>query len=356
MAAAMPLQLTLPHPIEWRYKLRHFLLIVAFALVIAALQVGFQPDTPWKPNLAYSLAISLCCWVMIDFGRHLFRSSAETGWPQGWESLLLIVGGLVIGYLVGTTLGDRICRVFGWYATPHLSSDRHWRNTILTSAIAGVVGSYYFYAQGRSSYLVRKMAEAQRHASEARLKLLETQLEPHMLFNTLANLRALIALDPVRAQQMLDHMIAYLRATLDASRSPTHTLQAEFDRLRDYLELMAIRMGPRLAFTLDLPVDLAAERVPTLLLQPLVENSIQHGLEPKVEGGRIEVSARSEGGRLVLDVRDTGVGEAAGSSGREGFGLAQVRERLASLHAERASITFKRDGGGAHTRITLPAA
>src|SRR5258706_5522010 len=141
--------------------------------------------------------------------------------------------------------------------------------------MAGIAGSYYFYSINKSAYLQRKMAEAHKHASEARLKLLETQLEPHMLFNTLANLRALIAVDPQRAQTMLDHMISYLRATLSASRTATHSLQAEFERLRDYLELMTIRMGPRLAYSLELPPDLAQHPVPALLLQPLVENSIQ---------------------------------------------------------------------------------
>ena len=357
MAATMSLQQPLRHPIDWSEKLRHFLLLLAFSLVVSALQVGFQPQLPYQPVLVYSLLIGLCCWAFIDFGRHLFASSAETGWPRGWDKLWLVAGGLVLGYVAGFTLADRVCRAFGWTGASHsLSNPSHWRHSILISAVAGIVASYWFYAQGRSSYLERKMAEAQRHASEARLKLLETQLEPHMLFNTLANLRALIAVDPARAQVMLDHMIAYLRATLDASRSTTHTLQEEFERLRDYLELMAIRMGPRLAFSIDVPPQLATARVPTLLLQPIVENSIQHGLEPKLQGGRIDVRARRADGELVLEVQDTGVGDAAGSNGRNGFGLTQVRERLASLHGERASLTFTRDGAGAHTRITLPAA
>ena len=114
-------------------------------------------------------------------------------------------------------------------------------------------------------------------------------------------------------------MIGYLRATLNGSRTTTHTLQAEFDRLRDYLELMAIRMGPRLAFSLQLPPELAQHPVPALLLQPLVENSIQHGLEPKVEGGRVTVNARREGGQLVLEVVDTGVGPY--DAARRGHGL-----------------------------------
>ena len=152
---------------------------------------------------------------------------------------------------------------------------------------------------------------------------------------------------------MLDHMIAYLRATLNASRAATHSLQAEFDRLHDYLELMAIRMGPRLTFELDLPADLAQHPVPALLLQPLVENSIQHGLEPKVQGGRVKVSARRDGGQLLLEVSDTGVGPVVGDG--KGFGMTQVRERLAALYGDRASMDFAAsDTGGARTVLRLP--
>ncbi|HYF43450.1 MAG TPA: histidine kinase, partial [Ramlibacter sp.] len=177
-----------------------------------------------------------------------------------------------------------------------------------------------------------------------------------MLFNTLANLRALIAVDPQRAQTMLDHMIAYLRSTLDASLATTHPLQAEFDRLRDYLELMAIRMGPRLAFTLDLPPDLAAQPVPALLLQPLVENAIKHGLEPKVDGGRITVSARREQGQLVLDVVDTGVGPGEAASAK-GFGLAQIRERLATLYGPVAAMEFVANRpDGTRATVRFPSA
>jgi LytS/YehU family sensor histidine kinase len=175
-----------------------------------------------------------------------------------------------------------------------------------------------------------------------------------MLFNTLANLRVLIGLDPPRAQAMLDRLIAFLRATLSASRLKLHPLADEFARVDDYLALMAIRMGPRLQTALDLPPALAALPVPPLLLQPLVENSIKHGLEPKVEGGRITVSALREGRSLVLRVRDTGVGLEGTRADGTRFGLQQVRERLktlygadASLHIEAAPDT---DGG---TLVTL---
>lgn len=342
--------------IDWTSKLRHLLQVTAFALVIATIQYAFMPDRPWGPPLVYSLLIAGITWAGIDIGRHLFPSSRETGWPKGWTGLVLVTASIVLGYLLGTTIADRLCDYYGWYAPGAGHQDpTQLRNSILITALAGIAGSFYFYSISKSAYLIRKMDEARQHASEARLKLLETQLEPHMLFNTLANLRALIATDPPRAQVMLDHMIDYLRATLGASLSPTHTLQAEFDRLRDYLELMLIRMGPRLTYTLELPAELAQHPVPTLLLQPLVENSIKHGLEPKVEGGRITVRARREGEALVLEVLDSGVGLAGADKDHAGFGMAQVRERLASTYgADIAIELIASDAGGTRASVRFP--
>jgi len=338
-------------------KLQHLLQTLAFCLAISTIEQVFNPRALYGPSLTYSLFIGTSIWAIIDLGRHLIPSARETGWPTGAPALLLPVLGIVAGFAIGNTLGDLVCRTLHLFP-PGGARDplNDLRNSVMITLIAGTIGSYWFYSRNKGAYLLRKMGEAQKHADEARLKLLETQLEPHMLFNTLANLRALIGVDPARAQEMLDHMIAYLRATLDASRAATHPLQAEFDRLRDYLELMAIRMGPRLAFTLDLPHELASVRVPTLLLQPLVENSIQHGLEPKVQGGRITVRATRDADHLVLTVDDTGAGAQHGPSTRNGFGLTQIRERLAALHGTRAALDFATAPDGAHARITLPIA
>jgi LytS/YehU family sensor histidine kinase len=182
-----------------------------------------------------------------------------------------------------------------------------------------------------------------------------------MLFNTLANLRVLIGVDPPRAQAMLDRLIAFLRATLGASRAGMHTLAAEFDRLADYLALMAVRMGPRLEVRFDLPDELRDQPVPALLLQPLVENCVRHGLEPKVEGGRIEIVARLQAGALVLTVSDTGVGLDHGAANDgTGFGTTQVRQRLTALYGGRASFSLETAPGGvagtlARIRLPLPA-
>ena len=351
--------------IDWIDKLRFFLHTQAFCLAISALQFAFQPERAYEIPLVYSVFIGTCIWALMDFGRHLFPSAAERGWPQGFGGLALPLTTIPMGYVLGTLLGDSW---FGW-STWEQKSAGQLRVSVMITAVAGSAATYYFFNKSRGAYLQAQMAkanqqaaEAQNQAAEARLKLLETQIEPHMLFNTLANLRALIATDTDAALHMLDRMNDYLRATLKASRTTLHPLQTEFDRLGDYLALMAVRMGPRLQYTLDLPPELAALSVPPLLLQPIVENSIKHGLEPKVEGGRITVRARCTAHLLKLEVLDTGVGMAASvqrlastAEADSGFGLAQVRERLTTAYGPAVTIKIVANyPTGTVTAITFP--
>ena len=338
--------------IDWLAKLRHFLQVLAFCLAVSAIQYAFVPGRPYAIPLVYSLCIGVSTWGLMDFGRHLMASSAQTGWPQGLGGLGLTLAGIAGGYLLGTLAADRW---FGWSSWGGGLAGTRWRYSLLVTALAGMAASYFFYSAGKRAHLERTMAQARQLANEARLKLLETQLEPHMLFNTLANLRALIGSDPQRAQAMLDHLIDYLRATLGASRASTHTLQAEFDRLRDYLELMAIRMGSRLRYTLELPPELAQHQLPALLLQPLVENSIRHGLEPMIEGGCVNVRAWREGDMLKLQVLDNGVGLAHEGAAQQGFGTAQVRERLQATYGTQAAIEIiAASAGGTCATISFP--
>ena len=344
--------------IDWIDKLRYYMHTLAFCLAISAIQYAFQPDRPYEWPLVYSIFIGTSTWALIDFGRHFFPSSAETGWPQGAPGFLLPGAGIIGGYFLGTLAGDFW---FGWSSWDNRAASQ-LRVSILITAMAGIAGTYYFYTKNKAAYLETKMSEARRQASESRLRLLETQIEPHMLFNTLANLRALISTDTEAALSMLDRMNDYLRATLKASRATLHPLQTEFDRLGDYLALMAVRMGPRLQYTLDLPPELVTLSVPPLLLQPLVENSIKHGLEPKVEGGTITVRARCAGKVLTLEVLDTGVGmptsgprPTSTSEPDGGFGLAQVRERLATAYGPAATIKVVANyPTGTGTTITFP--
>lgn len=343
--------------IDWIAPLRHLLQTLSFCLAISAIQYAFQPEKPYANLLIYSLCIGMLCWAFIDFGRYLFPSSKHTGWPTGASAVALPLAGIVLGFLLGTRLADQWTGLSTWN-----SGGAQLRISIGITLLAGVAGSYYFYTRGKSAWLQARMNEVRSQAAEAQLKLLQTQLEPHMLFNTLANLRALIGTDPQRAQAMLDRIIAYLRATLGASRSTEHPLADEFERLHDYLELMAVRMGPRLAYTLDLPDALRDAPVPPLLLQPLVENAIRHGLEPQVQGGQITVRATTRPGAhgplLVLEVHNTGAALPATlptPGPHQGFGLAQVRERLATQHGSAGTLELiAASAGNTSARVTFP--
>ena len=341
-------------PFDYRAALRHGLITAAFCCAIAAAQTVAGRGR-WDVHLVYSLSIGLISWLVIELGRQWLTRSSPIPWPMGWRGLVLTTAGVATGFLLGTLLGD-LYSGGDLGGRPRMFEGTGSLSGLVTTIIATVTISGFFYSRGMARHLQAQVALAQRDAAEARLKLLETQLEPHMLFNTLANLRVLVSHDPARAQQMLDHLIAYLRATLGASRSTEHPLQAEFDRLRDYLALMAVRMGPRLRYTLDLPGDLADQPVPTLLLQPLVENSITHGLEPQVAGGHISVQARRDGPRLVLTVTDSGVGlDTPTTHPGGGFGLAQVRERLATAYGPQGAIELIAiPAGGTSANITFP--
>ncbi len=214
-----------------------------------------------------------------------------------------------------------------------------------TALISGLV----LYALGVRRQLAREEAgrlQAQRLATEAQLRLLRIQLEPHMLFNTLANLRSLVDDEPEAAKTMIDQLICYLRATLAASCTESTTLKQEFSQLKAYLDIMALRMGTRMCYSLELPVELNQARIPPMLLQPLVENAIKHGLEPKVGKGAIDVKATTEGTCVVITVKDTGLGLPADydpAARSESYGLAHVNERLQTAYGGKAFLRLDRN-------------
>ena len=324
---------------------RHqFALLLLFNTLIALGISAFAENT-LLINLVYSHCIGLCIWSLLQIQMLLFIRQRQTQWRRLWLAVPL---GAAAGYLLGTLLAQQLLALGGIVTQTYHGGK--WLGFLVLSLTAGAAMTYFLMSRERLA-LERSNTEAARsQATEARLRL----LEPHMLFNTLSNLRVLISSDPQRATFMLDRMTAYLRATLGASRASSHALQTEFDRLRDYLELIAIRMGPRLQFALELPPELAQQPVPALLLQPLVENSIQHGLEPSIAGGHITVRAQRLDGTLQLLVEDNGAGLEA-SPGGSGFGLRQVRERLHTLYGEAAQLQLEPlPGGGVRARITLP--
>jgi sensor histidine kinase YesM len=194
----------------------------------------------------------------------------------------------------------------------------------------------------------------EREAAFANLRALQAQIEPHFLFNTLANVVSLVDPDPAKAKRMLESFIRFLRGSLNATRGESTTLVQEAELIASYLDVLQIRMGGRLRYEVDIPPELHAVALPPMLLQPVVENSIRHGLEPKVEGGLVRVHAHRNGAGVAVEISDTGVGFAPTTRG--GVGLTNVRDRLRLIYGERASLVVSEAAlGGAVVTLTLPA-
>jgi LytS/YehU family sensor histidine kinase len=230
-----------------------------------------------------------------------------------------------------------------------------WGNGLLISLMFHVK-----FRETRAAAALHK-AEAERHllskqAVEAELKVMQAQVEPHFLFNTLASVQYLVETDPVEASRLLGHLIGYLRAALPQLRAASTTLGREAELAREYLSILKMRIGPRLAFDVDVPAELRDHPFPPNLLISLVENAIKHGIEPAAAGGTVYVSAHRDGDALVVSVTDTGHGLATPSpNGGAGVGLSNVRERLAALYGPRGRFSLEpAEPAGARAVLAVP--
>ncbi|HYC36226.1 MAG TPA: histidine kinase [Usitatibacter sp.] len=203
-------------------------------------------------------------------------------------------------------------------------------------------------------------AEAERHQMEknvleARLALMQAQVEPHFLFNTLANVQHLVETDPASASRMLESLIRYLRAALPQMREATTNLGREVDMARAFLDIHRVRMGSRLAFDIEVPEALKGRAFPPMMLISLVENAIKHGVDPCCECGRIVIRAQEEGGQLRVSVVDTGEGIVPKKGG--GVGLSNIRERLKALYGASARLVLEENAPrGVVASIEVPSA
>ena len=311
-------------------------------LYFAIIGVVLRLTVPGLGGLGRNLLFSECIGLAIVGAHALLRLYPPVKRLSGVKALILTtLVAVPAGYVVGRIIA------LAWLAEPIQILDWGQPRVVpyLPTILAAVIVLHFSLTRDEIAREVAARAEAQRLAAESQLRLLRAQIEPHMLFNTLANLRSLIDEDPKQAQSMLDQLITYLRGALVASRTESTTLHREFAQVRAYLDLMSVRMGPRLTYTLELPDHLQQAAVPPMLLQPLVENAVKHGLEPKIGGGSIAVTARRTDEAIEISVIDSGLGLPPDDTGDEptnSYGLLYVRERLNALYGPRASLTLSR--------------
>lgn len=231
---------------------------------------------------------------------------------------------------------------------------------LLQSAVLGlVITAAWLYTRTETEHAAAiarcaiDSARMDEQSAEARLQMLEAQIEPHFLFNTLAHVKRLCETDPDAGARMLANLKAYLVVALPRMRATDSTLGRELDHARAYLEIQQIRMGRRLAFATDVEQRLRAARLPPLMLLTLVENALKHGLTPQPSGGRVDIRALVERGQLHVAVADTGQGFT--KSKGAGTGLANIRARLATQFGAHASLSLALNSPrGVVATITLP--
>jgi sensor histidine kinase YesM len=329
----------------FRARWTTLLLLAAINTGIAAVLWVDDARPFWHPLLTvqlYGFAIAYCV-------------NAASPWEKRRPILRLLVA-VAVGTLLGVAL-TILVKGYSWDYVGSRAQFFAWN--IFTGFVNGLFVSLFFYLKYRETQAAAALhkAEAERHllskqAIEAELKVMQAQVEPHFLFNTLASVHYLTETDPREATRLLGHLIDYLRAALPQLRASSTTLGKEVKLAEAYLQILRTRMGQRLAFDIDVPTELAEHPFPPNLLISLVENAIKHGIEPAAAGGRVAVRARTERGALVVTVQDTGRGLATPARGGQGVGLANVRDRLAALYGTQGTFSLEA-GSPTGTRATL---
>jgi hypothetical protein len=335
---------------------------VMFAALFSVFELLFDPQAPVTRLIWVNLVVANCIGFSIQAGFTLGRRLLGR-WLEGvsfavrstYYSIVSIIG-VFAGYALGSAL---------------LGSPQLWASVfspagatsvLLLSLIISATLAAIFFARERQAKAEAefqreraRVEAAEKQTRVAQLQLLEAQIEPHFLYNTLANVISLVDAEPDAAKHMIERLIEYLRRAAVVGGGSDATLGRQVELLRAYLDLIVLRMGSRLSYTIDVPAELAALPLPPMLLQPVVENAIKHGLEPKIAGGEVNVMARREGDRLVLAVTDNGLGvRTTRAAGSTGLGLANLRARLATMHGAHASLAIEDRQPGTRVTIDLP--
>lgn len=314
-----------------------------FNTAIAGVLNMLSPAYSFKINFIFSQCIGLTIALVSILTFAIMRDGI-------WRMAVLVLT-LPISVTIGTSLA---CAITGLSAESPVHADK----TLAVGLFFGFNALVGLFLAERVVYEVqqRKLikSESEKREIEAHLKLLQAQIEPHFLFNTLANVSSLIDGDPLLAKKLLEHLNDWLRVALVRARSDSATLGDELDMLENYLRILKIRFGERLRWSIDVPEEARRSLFPPMLLQPLLENAVRHGIEPKLGGGEISIRASFENTSLHLIVSDSGMG-LAGATSANGAGLSNVRARLAALFGETGSLTLTGNtGGGASATLTLP--
>ena len=330
-----------------RGLVQSLLLNAAINTAIAVILKGIGYSKVFVPTLIISqcigFSIYFCTLAVIPLYKRAARPAVQ---------IALIVAAVIVGATIGAMLG-----AFANGKNPFLYIKEHFEfftQAVLLGLLFGSIVSYVFISLSALSREKMKRLELEKNTVDVELKLLQSQMEPHFLFNTLSNIISLIDNDPAKARGMLEAFSSFLRSSFMTARDKTVTLSQELDVVKNYLEVFTVRMGGRLRYSIDLQEGLQGFRVPPLLVQPLVENAVKHGLEPSVRGGEITIRATREGAIVRIEVVDSGLGINEQAPGN-GIGLDNIRKRLDLLYNGRGRMVIRENSpSGVRASIEVP--
>jgi sensor histidine kinase YesM len=313
------------------------------AVILFAIGFGHGLVANFIFSQCIGMSIYLANLAVVPFFRYATRL---------YHQILFIVAAVIVGAGFGTILG---AVANGMNPAVFIRENAaFFGQVLLIGLVFGVIISYIFISFGKITEEKMKRLEAEKFAVETELKLLQSQMEPHFLFNTLSNVLSLIDSDRDKARRMLESFTSFLRSSYLTARHRTVTLAQEMEVVRNYLRVFHVRMGDRLRYEIDMPDDVRDVPVPPLLIQPLVENAIKHGLEPAPEGGAIGIRMVCDGGVARIFVTDTGIGVKETGPGA-GIGLANIRKRLDLAYGGRARLLFEENKPrGVKVTIEIP--
>jgi len=346
---------------------RVLILVVACGAAAAEMTIrrsdAGSADAAGATPPAAVLLVTVLLWVLLALPQaRLMRHVLDAAWGRAAAAAAL--GASVIATTVGHAVSVAILASLwpamratfaGTAGDPGLG-----RMIVRHDSLVAIIVALMAYAlEHEYASRARRQREVllRDEASRAQLQVLRMQLDPHFLFNSLNAISALVEDDPAAAQRMIDQLGGFLRQTLEHAEQAEVPLRVETSLLEAYLEIERARFGDRLRVDIDVAPELADALVPMLMLQPLVENSVRHGIQPSLEGGTVRIHARSDAGRLRVDVTDDGIGvpPAFAAAAARGLGLRNTAERLRRSYGVAASLEVAPgSAGGTRATVVLP--
>lgn len=330
-----------------QYLDRTRIVVVIGICSVIAYATAFLLDGPYY----YHLAISMGYGVTFNL-LHVFLSRNFLSWSNLKRTAVSISVGSVLGTM---NMQFWIYQYRGYWRTEVLLP------TLIFTTSVSIFTAYFFIIREKARRAENDLKDAQIRQAEqekalvnSQLRSLQGQMEPHFLFNTLANIQVLIDIDPAKAKALLEKITDLLRASLKQQRKETISLHDELKLLDSYLSIQQIRLSDRMGFDINVDPSISKQtRIPPFLIQPAVENAVVHGIEPSVKGGYVHVNFTRQENTITVEVSDNGIGFNESSKGN-GVSMKNVRERLSALYGDKGQLKLiPHHGGGFTTRISF---